>query len=229
MYNLTMKSLLFDFGGTLDADGSTWLDRFRLLYKEAGIETGNDRFAKAFYKADDELPARHKLPGLSLEQTLDLQVADTLEALGADACVRAKISGRFLEDCRAHFRRNKPVLERLAKRFKLGIVSNFYGNLDGILASEGLRDLFGVVADSAVLGATKPDAAIFKHALDALGSTAADSLMVGDSIPRDMRGAESLGMRHALLSPSETSCCAKALRLKTFLELEPLLSEALTK
>jgi putative hydrolase of the HAD superfamily len=224
-----MKSVLFDFGGTLDADGSTWLERFRFLYKEAGLETDKERLAKAFYKADDELPTRHKLPGLSLEQTLNLQVADTLEALGADASLREQIAGRFLADCRAHFRRNKPVLERLAKRFKLGIVSNFYGNLDGILASEGLRGLFGVVADSAVVGATKPDAPIFKHALDALGSTVVDSLMVGDSIPRDMRGAEALGMRHALLSPSASPCCAKALRLKTFPELEPLLSEALTK
>jgi putative hydrolase of the HAD superfamily len=224
-----VKSLLFDFGGTLDADGTTWLDRFRFLYKEAGVESGDDRFAKAFYKADDELPLRHKLPGLSLEQTLKLQVADTLAGLGADASLRDKIAGRFLEDCRTHFRRNQPVLRRLAKRFKLGIVSNFYGNLDGILASEGLRDLFGVVADSTVVGASKPEAAIFNHALAALGSTAADALMVGDSLARDMRGAEGLGMPHAFLSQAAKPCCVKALRLKTFPELEPMLAEALAR
>jgi HAD superfamily hydrolase (TIGR01549 family) len=110
-----------------------------------------------------------------------------------------KIAGRFTEDCRTQFRRLSPVLERLAGRYRLGVVSNFYGNLDGILRAEGLRAHFAVVADSGVLGVTKPDPEIFLHAARALDCRPEDCVMVGDSVPRDMKGAAAAGMKKALI------------------------------
>lgn len=221
-----MESVLFDFGGTLDADGTTWLDRFYPIYKEAGLTINKDSFAKAFYRSDDTLAERHALKGLSLEKTLNLQVEEVLALLDpARRHLRDPIVARFLGDCRVHFARNRPVLERLAKRFRLGIVSNFYGNLDGVLESEGLRRYFGTVADSGVIGTSKPEAAIFLHALKDLGSSPARAVMVGDSIPRDMRGAEGLGMPHAWIAPAGGSpCCGKAWAVKSLSELEPLLA-----
>jgi putative hydrolase of the HAD superfamily len=92
------------------------------------------------------------------------------------------------------------VLERLASRYRLGIVSNFYGNLDGILRAEGLRDRFSVVADSGVLGVMKPDPEIFLHAARSLETAPEECVMVGDSVPRDIRGASAAGMKKALIS-----------------------------
>src|SRR5207237_1309646 len=77
--------------------------------------------------------------------------------------------GRFVDDTRAHLAASAAILERLATRYRLGIISNFYGNLAAICAEAGLSPLLGVVADSTVVGAGKPDARIFRHALDALG------------------------------------------------------------
>ncbi|MBI3551204.1 MAG: HAD family hydrolase [Elusimicrobia bacterium] len=226
-----MKCLLFDFGGTLDADGTTWLDRFYPLYKEAGLDIPKARFAKAFYLCDDTLPRRFALPGLSFEKTLRLQVGQVLQELGCDRGELGEaIVRRFLADCRAQFRRNRTILERLRTRFRLGIVSNFYGNLDGVLRSEGLRDLFAAVADSGVIGKTKPDPGIFQRALGELGAGPEDSVMIGDSIPRDMRGAEGLGMAHILIGPQVgPRCCPKAWTAKTLPDIEPLLSEAVAR
>lgn len=226
-----MQSVLFDFGGTLDGDGVSWIDRFYPLYKEEGLEIPRARFARAFYDSDDNLPARFALQGLSLEKTVALQVSCVLEGLvdhvssKRAAGLGERVAARFVEDCRRHFRRNLPVLEKLRGRYRLGIVSNFYGNLESVLESEGLRPLFDAVADSGTVGVEKPEAGIFLHALGALKSRPSDCLMVGDSIPRDMRGAEGLRMAHALLgAASEAPCCPRALTLKTLLELEPLLS-----
>lgn len=226
LYNTRVEAVLFDFGGTLDADGTTWLDRFYPLYKEAGVDVPRDRFARAFYDSDDGLPERFPLKGLSLEETLRFQVGDVLKAIAPDRGERTDaIVSRFLEDCRRHFRRNKPVLERLARRHRLGIVSNFYGNLDGVLRSEGLRDLFKTVADSGVIGAIKPEAGIFLHALEELGSSAGQCVMVGDSIPRDMRGAENLRMAHAhLCAAPQERCCGAAWTLRSLPELESILA-----
>lgn len=200
-----MKSLLFDYGGTLDADGSTWLERFRPIYKEAGLDLPQDRFDRAFYDADDNLPARHRLVGLDLSQTVRLQVGDVINAAAPDRRdLIEPIAVRFVADCRSQFRRLTPALERLSHRYRLGIVSNFYGNLDGILAAEGLRPLFSVVADSGVLGVTKPEAAIFLHAAKAVAASPAECVMVGDSIKRDMAGATGVGMKKALISLAAT-------------------------
>jgi len=195
-----MKSLLFDYGGTLDADGTTWLERFYPLYEEAGLDIPKDRFERAFYDSDDNLPTRHTLNGLDLAQTVRLQVEDVLKTLAPDRTdLVAPIAGRFVADCRGQFKRLTPVLERLSRRYRLGIVSNFYGNLEGIVAAEGLRPLFSVVADSGVFGVTKPEAAIFLHAAAAVATSPADCVMVGDSIKRDMNGAAGVGMKRALV------------------------------
>jgi len=219
-----MKAVLFDFGGTLDSDGLTWPDRFFPLYRDAGLDLTRDAFLKAFYASDDHLAERFALTGVGLAKTLELQVGCVLESLpGADPGLMPAISGRFLEDCRRFFARNKPVLERLKRRYRLGIVSNFYGNLPDILASEGLDGYFDVVAESARLGHMKPQKEIFLHATRALGVTPDQCMMVGDSVPRDMRGAEGLAMSHALLNPSAAACCPTAARLTTLPDVERLL------
>ena len=217
--------MLFDYGGTLDADGTTWLERFYPIYKEEGAAIPRDRFDRAFYDSDDNLPQRHALQGLDLEQTLRLQVRDVLAAAAPDRLELAdRIAGRFAADSRRHFARLRPTLERLARRFRLGIVSNFYGNLEGILAAEGLRPLFSVVADSGVVGVIKPEPGIFLHAAKAVGAAPGDCVMVGDSIKRDMKGAEGVGMRRALVvAGAETPDAGQDWTIRSVTDLEALL------
>ena len=218
-----MQSLLFDYGGTLDSDGITFLDRLRPIYKEAGLDS--PRFERAFYDCEDALPTNHRLQGLDLEQTVRLLNRDILAILAPDRLDHATpISARFAADSRRQFARLKPVLERLSKRFRLGVVSNFYGNLDGILLAEGLRPLFSVVADSGVVGVIKPEPAIFLHACRGVGTEPADCVMVGDSVKRDMAGAASLGMKKALVSAAAAPPAAgQDWTIRSVSELEALL------
>lgn len=219
-----MKSILFDYGGTLDSDGSTWLERFHPIYKECGINVPKERFDRAFYDSDDDLPEKFSLDGLDLEQTLRLQVRAVLQDLAPERVDLAdRIAGRFAADSRAHFRRLAPVLKRLAQRYRLGVVSNFYGNLDGILRAEGLIELFSVVADSGVLGVTKPDPEIFLHAARALDSRPEECVMVGDSVPRDMKGAAGIGMKKALVcTRAEVPAAGQDWTVRSVVELETL-------
>lgn len=222
-----MTSVLFDYGGTLDSDGSTWLERFHPIYKECGVDVPRERFDRAFYDSDDGLPGRHDLAGLNLEQTVLLQVRAVLDALAPEraAELAPRIAGRFAEDSRRQFRRLEPVLRRLSARYRLGIVSNFYGNLDGLLRAEGQRAYFAVVADSGVLGVTKPDPEIFLHAARALGSRPEECVMVGDSVPRDIKGAAAAGMKKALVCAKPASPDAgQDWTIRSVAELESILA-----
>lgn len=66
-----------------------------------------------------------------------------------------------------------------------------------VLRQHGLYELFDVLAISEVVGATKPNPAIFRVALDALGVDVQDYgrvVMVGNNLERDVVGANRLGL-----------------------------------
>lgn len=63
------------------------------------------------------------------------------------------------------------------------------------VAASGLERYFKAVVVSGDVGAGKPDPRPFRAALDALGVAATDAVMVGNSLERDIAGAQALGIR----------------------------------
>ena len=114
-----------------------------------------------------------------------------------------RVASRFLSEMSFAFARNRPVLETLSQRYRLGVVSNFYGNLEGACESSGLAPLFGAMADSQRVGAEKPDPAIFQAALTELQAKPETTVMVGDSLRRDYEGARRSGMRFIWIAPED--------------------------
>jgi putative hydrolase of the HAD superfamily len=97
---------------------------------------------------------------------------------------------------------NRGALERLrAGGFRMAVVSNSEGTVEAMLEDVGLRPFFETVVDSAVVGSVKPDATIFRIALDRLGLAPADAIMVGDSPTADIHGAHAVGISSALVDP----------------------------
>ena len=122
--------------------------------------------------------------------------------------------------------RNLPVLERLARRYRLGVVSNFTGNLRPCLEELGLARLFSVISDSAVLGWSKPDPRIFVHTLAALQVSAPRAWMVGDNFEADIRAAAGLGLRTCWLAPPQRAApvgCVPSARIARLPQLERIL------
>ena len=198
------EALLFDFGGTLDADGVAWKDRFRSLFP--GDSFPSAEFDRAFYAADDALVGVVP-PDLSFRETVEQLSRNLVRELGLDAGTGPKIADSFFQDSLAKARDSAQVLGHLATRYRLGIVSNFYGNLATVCDETGIGRHAGVVVDSARLGFEKPDPRIFEAALAALAATPDSAIFVGDSLPRDMEGARRLGMRHVYVKPGETAAC----------------------
>ena len=221
-------ALLFDFGGTLDAPGVTWKERAWRLYRDAGLVAAPAVFDPVFYQADDALVGAVP-PTLPLADTVRRVFAGVSAGLGVtDAAITARLADRFLDEAHAALSASAALLRRLAPGYRLGIVSNFYGNLAAVCAEAGLAPPVTAVADSTVVGATKPDARLFGHALDALGVAPAQAAFVGDSRPRDMEGARALAMPHVWLveggAPAAAPCCADDPVIASLDELEALLA-----
>ena len=219
-------ALLFDFGGTLDADGVTWKERFFALWRDEGAVDRPAAFDPVFYRADDALVGT--IPAtLSFEETVRRLTANIAAGLAVrDERALARVADRFLDDAHRHLRRNQPLLARLGARYRLGLVSNFYGNLETVCHNTEIRFLFGVIVDSVRAGFSKPDPRIFMRALDRLGVAAPDATFVGDSAARDMAGARALGMRHIWLiadPPPGEPCCPGDAMIHSLTDLEVLL------
>jgi FMN phosphatase YigB (HAD superfamily) len=212
-----IETLLFDFGGTLDADGVAWKERFHALYQAEGLDMTADAFAPAFFAADDPLVGR--LPpttGLSetvhaLAVNLEAELARRRAGAEVVGTVRKRTDGdrgrrmasRFLSEASAVFARNRPLLEALGERYRLGVVSNFYGNLEAVCQGSGLAPLFAVMADSHCVGAEKPDPTIFRAALETLHAAPETTVFVGDSLRRDCEGARRAGMGFIWIAPED--------------------------
>jgi HAD superfamily hydrolase (TIGR01549 family) len=100
----------------------------------------------------------------------------------------------------AHHRR---LLERLARRYRLAVVSNFdyTPTAEGILDAAGVKTLFTAIVVSDAIGWRTPRAAIFERALQALDVRAAEALFVGDRADIDVLGAHQVGMDAAWVNP----------------------------
>jgi putative hydrolase of the HAD superfamily len=203
---VSASALLFDFGGTLDSDGVPWRDRFAAAWRDEVGSVEPARFDRAFYASDDALVGA--IPrDLSLEETVRRLAAGLARELAADPDAAERAGARFLRDSAARLDASARLLSKLAERYRLGIVSNFYGNLEAVCASAGLSPHISVVVDSAVAGFEKPDPRIFRVALEALEARPEDAVFVGDSMPRDMEGARRLGMAHVWLAPGKDRAC----------------------
>ena len=207
-------AVLLDFGGTLDADGVPWKVRVRRLFHQARLPVSAGEFDPAFHAADDALVGTISRT-LAFEATVEELFRGLARRLGLSLAepIAARLARQFVAETRAHLQANVPVLERLAERYRLGVVSNFYGNLARVCADTGIERYFDVLVDSACVGHRKPEPAIFHHALDALGATPNSVVFVGDSLERDMAGARRALIRHVWLTPGEPTspsrggCC----------------------
>ena len=221
-----LAAVLLDYGGTLDGDALHWFDHFVALYGALGVSRDRARIHDAFYAADAALAAEPAVTTYGLEIMVRRHVQLQLAALHLDDAATARdLAEAFIADTRRAWDRNRPLLRRLAGRFRLGVVSNSYGNMPALLADAGLGP-FEVVIDSAAVGLRKPDPAIYALAAARLGTAPAAILHVGDSWERDVVPAHAVGMRTAWLAAPDAPtppAPAPVWRLRSLLDLEALL------
>jgi putative hydrolase of the HAD superfamily len=198
---MTLRAVLFDYGGTLDGEGSHWLDRFAGLYRAAGVQRPFAEIKQAFYAADEAAYGDPRVGSMSLDDLIEFHVGAQLAGLGIEEPrLRQQLVDGFVESTRSALRDSRAQLSRLSPAYRLGVVSNFYGNVGRILSDHDFDPLLSVVADSNVVGAAKPDARIFDYALAELGAAPGETLHVGDSYERDVEAAHRIGLRAVWLT-----------------------------
>ena len=196
--------VLFDWGDTLFAPP----DAGQVIVtaaQERGVRIDPEK-ARALW---DELWAAGKTPeelakgrDLSMDAHREVWTALFKRADSAVPNIASTLYERVL-DPRAWipYPDTEPTLRALRGRgVKVGIVSNVPRDLRPIFAARGLADIVDSFTHSFEVGAEKPDPSIFLRACESLGTSPAETLMVGDHPVADA-GALVAGLRFHLLPP----------------------------
>ena len=193
-----ISAILFDFGGTLDADGLHWLDRFYAIYDRLGFHRlSRSAIKEAFYWADAQGESDPAMKNAGLREMMNLHARWQIQKLALDDVgLHFKLSEGFYKPAERTLRRNRHILEKLSQAgCKLGVISNFYGNVETLCREFGYIPFLQTILDSAIIGLKKPDPAFFQMALNQLDVSAAETAFVGDSFERDIVPAKALGMQ----------------------------------
>src|SRR2546430_9507772 len=161
------RGVLFDYGGTLDGEGWHWFDRTLELYRRAGCTLHDLEIKRAFYAAEDAIAEEALRAGYRLRPLVERHFELQIDLLGdgAGRFFHAVVDG-FCAMTEEGWEHSRALFSRLAGRVRIGVVSNFYGNLEVLLDEAGLGPFLDVVVESAHVGVAKPDPAIYRLAAE---------------------------------------------------------------
>ncbi len=192
-----MKAVIFDFGGTLDTNGVHWSEKFWEAYQRHGVLVSKKEFEEAYVAAERRLTNGVLAPSDGLLRTLEEQVSHQFKELRKKKNLPSELPQRIASACYADVKKTilhlRPLLEACRRQFRLGLVSNFYGNLVAVCKDLNIDSLFDCIIDSNLVGVRKPNAQIFNVALDRLHIEPSKAIVVGDSYKRDIVPAKSIG------------------------------------
>ena len=95
------------------------------------------------------------------------------------------------------------LLDHLSKNYTLHIITNGFEEVQHIkLKESGLAKYFDQVITSEEAGAKKPAKKVFEYALMKSGARVAESVMVGDDLKTDIKGAIDFGMKSIYFNPN---------------------------
>ena len=199
-----IKGIIFDYGGTLDSRGVHWSEVLWQGYCQAGVPIDKETFRNAYVEGERALARERIIMPQDDFHTLLLKKVEVEISYLPDK-PDAEVQDRWIKEiatycddaARECIEEARAILEQLHERYPMMLVSNFYGNIDEVLRSYGIRHLFKGIIESAVVGVRKPNPTLFKLGVDALELEPDEVLVVGDSLRKDIIPAEQLGC-HAL-------------------------------
>ena len=218
---MTIKGMIFDYGGTLDTAGCHWGKMLWHAFERQQIPVTEQQFRDAYVFAERTLGRNPIIkPDDTFHRTLSTKIRLEMEHLCTQGAWDAseddfkKKHQAVLDDLYGEVQRitahSAEVLTELHKRFPMVLVSNFYGNIACVLREFGLEKYFLDIVESAVVGIRKPDPKIFTLGVESLNShlsspnsqhptpiSPSEILVVGDSFYKDIVPAQKAGCKTA--------------------------------
>jgi putative hydrolase of the HAD superfamily len=115
------------------------------------------------------------------------------------------------------------LLRDLRRDHRLAVVSDTHSStmVPQLLATAGIAGLFDAVVLSVEVGWHKPDPRMYTTALEALRTTPAEAIFVGDSYLADYAGPSAVGISAFLIDPAKSHHIPDDRRIDSVFDLRP--------
>ncbi|GAB4028866.1 YjjG family noncanonical pyrimidine nucleotidase [Spirosoma gilvum] len=204
------KHLFFDLDHTLwDFDRNSaeciaeLYETFRL--GDLGIESAAE-FSRHFIAVNRKLWADYDKNLIEHSYIRQHRFPMVFQALGIDeSMVKADLNAEYLKllPYKPHLLESaRDILDYLNGRFVMHIITNGFAEIQAIkMNSSEIAHYFVNVITSEKANAKKPDPLVFQYAMEISGTTAAESIMIGDNYEADILGAKSVGLDTLFYNP----------------------------
>ena len=209
-YSIDLKHIFFDLDHTIwdfDRNAEETLQELYHSYflKDLGLHSA-DEFIEVYTRNNHALWADYHLGKITKEVLRETRFSKTFADMGVETHrIPVKFEDDYVRICPTKtnlFPQAHETLSYLGNKYILHLISNgFQESTEMKIEKTGLGDYFHTIVISECVGCNKPDQAIFEFALKGARATVPESLMIGDSIEADIRGAQAFGMRAIYFNP----------------------------
>ncbi len=227
------KHIFFDLDHTIwdfDKNAEETLHELYHQYelKVLGLHSP-DIFIETYTKNNHALWAAYHLGQITKEELRNTRFSKTFLDLGLTTeCIPANFEDDYVIICPTKtnlFPDAHDVLAYLQNNYTLHLISNgFKESTEMKISKTGIKSYFSQIIISEVVGVNKPDKAIFEHALAGADAKKEHSVMIGDSIEADVRGALNFGMDAIYFNPNKVEAPEDVkMQIHTLAELKDIL------
>ncbi|MFD0793150.1 YjjG family noncanonical pyrimidine nucleotidase [Mucilaginibacter litoreus] len=204
------KHIFFDLDHTIwdfDKNAEETLHELYGVYKLRGVGLHSaDLFIETYTRNNHKLWAQYHLGEITKLELRDARFKTTFMELGLHPdLIPADFEDAYVNLCPTKtnlFPHAHETLAYLKGKYTLHLISNGFKDSSQLKINGcNLGEYFANIIISEDVGVNKPDPQIFRHAIELAGGTIEESVMIGDSIEADIRGAMGVGMDAIYFNP----------------------------
>lgn len=199
------RGILLNYEGTIDTNGQHWGAILWHKFRKHDISLDKPTFNKAYAYSEAALATGDIIqPDHTFLDVLVHQITQQFDFLTnagyqLDYTLITNIAGECDQLAHRTLRKAKTILESLSSAFPIVLVSNFYGNLNAVLADFGIRNYFSDVVET-TYSKSHSDTETYAQGVQRLGYAAEECVAVGDSYNRDILPSKEIGCQTVWLN-----------------------------
>ncbi|HET9915203.1 MAG TPA: HAD family phosphatase [Anaerolineales bacterium] len=190
---MTIKAVFFDLGGVIVR--TEFQTPRQQLADRLGMDL-DDLYKLVF---DSETSARASVGEISTEEHWAFVMQRLKRPDSEVAAIRREFFAGDIID-----RTLLDYIRSLRGKYKTGVISNAWGDLRDYIVREKFEDAFDKIIISAEVGVMKPEAKIFRIALEQFGVSPNEAVFV-DDVYANIQGCEKVGMKGIYFKDPETA------------------------
>ena len=210
LQHMRYKHIFFDLDHTIwdfDKNAEETLNELYHVYalKDIGLLSA-DVFIETYTRNNHKLWAEYHIGNITKDYLRENRFRQTFSELGlAEELIPLEFENDYVRICPTKtnlFPSAHETLSYLQDKYVLHLISNgFKESTELKIATTGLAVYFKSIIISEIVGVNKPDKRIFEFALANAEAQKHESLMIGDSVEADIRGAQDFGMDAIYFNP----------------------------